>query len=128
MFDLTGQVALLTGAGRGIGLAMAKALSAAGCAIALQDIDLEVAQAEASAFLKQLGQYRAIVATNPDYLNALWLDDMTRLYTRMRETGCNCAASAPFVTGVAKLLSSVSSGFRPHRVQRFSQSPFRVPQ
>jgi membrane protease subunit HflK len=45
------------------------------------------AQAEASAFLKQLGQYRAIVATNPDYLNALWLDDMTRLYARMKEAG-----------------------------------------
>jgi hypothetical protein len=45
------------------------------------------AQAEASAFLKQLGQYRAIVATDPDYLNALWLDDMTRLYARMKEAG-----------------------------------------
>ena len=45
------------------------------------------AQAEASAFLKQFGQYRTIVATNPDYLNALWLDDMTRLYARMKEAG-----------------------------------------
>ena len=31
----------------------------------------------------------AIVATNPDYLNALWLDDMTRLYARMKEAGCH---------------------------------------
>jgi membrane protease subunit HflK len=45
------------------------------------------AQSEASAFLKQLGQYRKIVATNPDYLNAMWLDDMTRLYARMKEAG-----------------------------------------
>jgi modulator of FtsH protease HflK len=45
------------------------------------------AQAEVSTFLKQLGQYRAIVATNPDYLNALWQDDMTRLYARMKEAG-----------------------------------------
>ena len=51
-----------------------------------------------------------------------------RSTTRMRDTGCNCVASAPFVIGVAKLLSSVSSGFRPHRVQRFSPSPFRVSQ
>ena len=26
-------------------------------------------------------------STNPDYLNALWLDDMTRLYGRMKEAG-----------------------------------------
>jgi NAD(P)-dependent dehydrogenase (short-subunit alcohol dehydrogenase family) len=49
LFDLSGKVALLTGAGRGIGLAMAKALAGAGCAIALQDIDLPVAQQEAEA-------------------------------------------------------------------------------
>jgi NAD(P)-dependent dehydrogenase (short-subunit alcohol dehydrogenase family) len=49
MFDLSGQVALLTGAGRGIGLAMAQALAAAGCSIALQDIELDVAQQEADA-------------------------------------------------------------------------------
>lgn len=49
LFDMSGKVALLTGAGRGIGLAMAKALSSAGCAIALQDIDLDVARAEAAA-------------------------------------------------------------------------------
>jgi NAD(P)-dependent dehydrogenase (short-subunit alcohol dehydrogenase family) len=46
LFDLSGKVALLTGAGRGIGLAMAKTLAAAGCAIALQDIDLSIAQEE----------------------------------------------------------------------------------
>ena len=49
LFDMTGKVALLTGAGRGIGLSMAKILSAAGCAIALQDIDLTIAQAEVDA-------------------------------------------------------------------------------
>jgi len=56
MFDLTGQVALLTGAGRGIGLVMAQTLAAAGCAIALQDIDLAVAQQEADAINKAGGR------------------------------------------------------------------------
>jgi len=43
-FDLTGKVALLTGAGRGIGLAIARTFAAAGCAVAIQDIELAVAQ------------------------------------------------------------------------------------
>ncbi|HEX8521999.1 MAG TPA: SDR family oxidoreductase [Tepidisphaeraceae bacterium] len=45
-FELSGKVALLTGAGRGIGLAIAKAFAAAGCAVAIQDIDESVAQSE----------------------------------------------------------------------------------
>ena len=44
-------------------------------------------QAEASSFLQRLGQYRKISRDNPDALNALWLDEMTRLYARMRENG-----------------------------------------
>jgi membrane protease subunit HflK len=45
------------------------------------------AQADAETFLKRLEQYRKLVARDPDYLNTLWQDDMTRLYARMRETG-----------------------------------------
>lgn len=48
-FDLSGRVALLTGAGRGIGLAMARALAGAGCAVAIQDLDLTVAEVAAAA-------------------------------------------------------------------------------
>lgn len=48
-FDLTGKVALLTGAGRGIGLAIAQALAGVGTAVAIQDLDLAVAQKEAEA-------------------------------------------------------------------------------
>ena len=45
------------------------------------------AQAEAETFRKRLEQYRQFLARDPNYLNALWQDEMTRLYARMRETG-----------------------------------------
>src|SRR5436305_481674 len=45
-FELSGKVALLTGAARGIGLAMAQTLAAHGCAVAIQDIDEAVARDE----------------------------------------------------------------------------------
>jgi membrane protease subunit HflK len=45
------------------------------------------ATAEAENFNKRLDEYRKLKANNPDYLNTLWLDDMTRLYTRMKDAG-----------------------------------------
>lgn len=45
------------------------------------------ALADADSFERRLAQYREFSEKNPDYLNALWLDEMTRLYTRMREGG-----------------------------------------
>jgi membrane protease subunit HflK len=45
------------------------------------------AEAEAAAFLKQLTQYRSLAANDPAYLNTLWLDQMTRIYTRMKDAG-----------------------------------------
>jgi NAD(P)-dependent dehydrogenase (short-subunit alcohol dehydrogenase family) len=42
-FDLSGKVALLTGAGRGLGLGTAMGLAKHGAAVAIQDIDLAVA-------------------------------------------------------------------------------------
>ncbi len=54
--DLSGKVALITGAGRGIGLAIATAMAAHGAAVAIQDIDLDVAEAEASKLRDQGAQ------------------------------------------------------------------------
>jgi membrane protease subunit HflK len=45
------------------------------------------ADADAESFTKRLEQYRELSKQNPDYLNALWLDEITRLFTRMRENG-----------------------------------------
>jgi membrane protease subunit HflK len=45
------------------------------------------ARVEAENFLKRLDQYRHLSRTNPDYLNTLWLDDVTRLFARMKDAG-----------------------------------------
>jgi NAD(P)-dependent dehydrogenase (short-subunit alcohol dehydrogenase family) len=59
-FDLSGRVALLTGAGRGIGLGIAKALASAGCAVAIQDLDEDVARREVAAIEKSGGRAIAL--------------------------------------------------------------------
>jgi glucose 1-dehydrogenase len=59
-FDLSGRVALITGAGRGIGLAMAQALASAGCAVAIQDIELDVAEREAAGIRSHGGRAVAL--------------------------------------------------------------------
>ena len=45
------------------------------------------AQGDAEVFGKRLRQYRKLKGENPDYLNVLWLYEMTRLYERIREAG-----------------------------------------
>ena len=45
------------------------------------------AQADVLNFEKRLAQYRQLTARDPNYLNALWWDEMSRLYARLRENG-----------------------------------------
>ncbi|MSQ96249.1 MAG: protease modulator HflK [Gemmataceae bacterium] len=45
------------------------------------------ALADADSFNKRLVQYRDFSAKNPDYLNALWLDEITGLFKKMRDGG-----------------------------------------
>ncbi len=45
------------------------------------------AAAEATAFARQLAQYRTLAEKDPAYLNTLWQDEMTRLYARMKDAG-----------------------------------------
>jgi membrane protease subunit HflK len=56
-------------------------------AAAYANEEMERAQAEASGFQKRLDQYRELSRTDPDYINTLWRDEMTRLYAKMREAG-----------------------------------------
>ncbi|MSU80157.1 MAG: protease modulator HflK [Gemmataceae bacterium] len=49
--------------------------------------ELVGANAEATSFRTRLDSYRELSRRNVDYLNTLWLDDMTRIYAKMREEG-----------------------------------------
>lgn len=45
------------------------------------------AQADADNFLVRLAEYRRLRQDNPQYLNQLWLDEVTRIYAQLRRSG-----------------------------------------
>lgn len=48
---------------------------------------LRLAQADADRFIKRLQTYRQLRKDNPNYLAAIWWDEMGKLFSRMKETG-----------------------------------------
>lgn len=51
------------------------------------DEQVQLAKADAENFEKQLQQYRSLSKVNPYYLNAIWWDAMSQLYSKMRNNG-----------------------------------------
>ncbi|MEU8179016.1 SDR family NAD(P)-dependent oxidoreductase [Microbispora hainanensis] len=60
--DLSGKVAVVTGAGRGLGRAYAEALAAAGAAVVVNDVDGDAAAQVVDAITAGGGQARSVVA------------------------------------------------------------------
>jgi NAD(P)-dependent dehydrogenase (short-subunit alcohol dehydrogenase family) len=63
MYELTGKVAIVTGASAGIGRASARAMAAAGAAVVLADLDLERGE-QAAAEIRDKGGTARFVATD----------------------------------------------------------------
>src|SRR5690606_8773129 len=72
LFDLSGKVALLTGASRGMGKAMAQALAEHGARVMVSSRKLDACQAVADEINAKLGEQRAFaVACNAGYKDQL---------------------------------------------------------
>lgn len=83
LFDLTGQVALLTGASKGMGLSMATALAEHGSQVVVSSRKLDQCEAAATAINELCGEQRAIAITcnigYKDQLQALVDETRARL-------------------------------------------------
>ena len=64
-FDLTGKVALITGASYGIGMAIAKAMAANGATIVFNDIKQELVDKGLASYAEPASRHTATSATSP---------------------------------------------------------------
>jgi NAD(P)-dependent dehydrogenase (short-subunit alcohol dehydrogenase family) len=95
-FDLTGRVALITGAGRGIGNGIAEALAAHGALVAVQDIDLEVAQKAADKIEAAGGRALALDGDITNVDAALgWIDQTVQTLGGLHILINNAAVQTP---------------------------------
>ncbi|ALE76401.1 hypothetical protein FRP1_16700 [Pseudonocardia sp. EC080625-04] len=77
MFDLTGAIALITGAARGIGLASAEGLAKQGCRVVLADVDSTVVK-QAAHEIGDRAEAVELDVQDTEALTALVTDVMTR--------------------------------------------------
>lgn len=104
MLDLTGEVALVTGAGRGVGATTARFLAAQGAAVAVNDFHIERAQAVADRITAEGGTALAVGADVTDYdqveiaasIISRELGGTSILVNNAGNSGAEPAASQPF--------------------------------
>jgi len=106
-FDLTGKVALITGASKGIGEAMPRAMAEFGASVVVSSRKQEAVDAVAQAFGEDGLEAIAIAANirQPEDIEALWGDG--EILARFPgQTPLGRAGEADDVAGLATLLAS----------------------
>lgn len=99
LFDLTGQVAVVTGGGRGLGEAMARAFAEAGARVVIASRKREVVEATAETFRRD--GYEALAAgldvTNPEDIESLirrTMEEYGRIDVLVNNSGTSWGAPA----------------------------------
>lgn len=93
--DLTGKVAIVTGAGHGAGAAIAHALAAAGARVAVNDLNPDRAYRVAADIREQGGAAIAVTADVSNRFQCVHLIETTRLEWNRIDILINRAAIAP---------------------------------
>ncbi|MBP6016115.1 MAG: SDR family NAD(P)-dependent oxidoreductase [Candidatus Promineofilum sp.] len=93
--DLSGKVAIVTGAGHGTGRAIATALAAAGARVAVNDINPDRAYRVAAELADTGGAARGIMADVSNRFQCVHLIETTRAEWGQIDLLVNCAAIAP---------------------------------
>jgi 2-deoxy-D-gluconate 3-dehydrogenase len=100
LFDLTGQVAAVTGGGKGIGGAIALRLAEAGAAVLVADVDVPAAEQLANEIIGQGGKAAALGADVSQVLDARALVQQAVLAFGRLDILVNNAGIFPFVAAL----------------------------